>query len=212
MPPPTPLPPHSIIQVRVNGLLFGQKTINTFHYKWNEAILEAPDYRSELTDFDAVFQAANKVYSRMLDCMGASVFVQNISYQPVFPSRLAAVTIGTTLTNGTAAGDDLPVNTCSVILRRADEASRRAVGTLHVPGLTSAMLSALTNDFAAGHLLKLDLLGQAMLESIPSGFDFSQYDPVLFSVDDPENPLFITQTASEGSPRVMRRRTKGIGI
>lgn len=197
-----------IILVTFEGLWHGQITLNTFYYRVN-AVTGAPLVTAFATAMDGVLKGAGNLVPKFLACCPPQYFLNNIWYQTVAPTRYVKE-VRSAVLGGTFASNSNLANTCTVITRRGDFANRRNVGALHVP---MANLDADISNGAIGapQLAANTALASQMLNALAMA-GIGGADPVLWYPPLSANYTVVRSTLSQLTTRVMRRRTKGIGI
>lgn len=203
---PTPLVDNAIVQVNVFQTFNGQRLINTLHYQYHHTG-GAPDYEDAMNELlDELFTAGDLVD----DIHGLQPTVATLDYltaQPVYPDRYTAV-IRDYNAVGARGGDPAPQNLAAVITKTSALAKRYGRGSWHQGGLIAADNVNGNISFGLSGLLQqiaTDILAERALATLGT------MTPVLWSKKVPGRVTPIKGTIVQGSIRVMRRRTIGVG-
>lgn len=217
-----------ILEVRIGYVANDQQCYNVLHYYINESG-SVDDSALELEEDVVTFLSAagddpgSLIYC-MRDLMSQVAYINTIAAQGIWQHRYRAFT-------GTVSGfaglqeDSLPAqNVAAVIEKYGADADRRSIGSFHLGGLSESMYSA--GSFTAGAVVKLEALATAIEANltVPGSDPLNPvtYSPVILNrtkvVIDGKNTWPITGykelagTTVKDTVRVMRRRTKGVGI
>jgi len=198
------VPVGSILEATIRGTLAGQTTLSLFHYMLNDAAI--PDGGAFLAVFNVGFNVATGVVDTYRLACCEDFTLEEIRYQWIYPTRFRSQSFAPFIGTGAIVDQSAPPNVAQVITKRADVASRRGIGTLHVPSVPNSQIA--NGMLLAGQVTKLNALGAALKTSLITG----RMDPVLLRRDLPPASPIITSTVTQTTVRVERRRTVGLGI
>lgn len=190
------------------GELHGQTIMNTWWYKL-KTMVGAPTKGAVALDLAVRVSAAGQMRDAFLGACPGGYTLNEIWSQPIYPTRFAKQILTPALA-GTSTFASEAQNLAAVITRRGVPAARWAISSLHVPSPTVAawVLSGSLTAAAKAVLTTLatfcsdpvtTLAGHVLTPVIPRG-------PAAGDGVD------IEQAFVQTSVRVMRRRTKGLGI
>lgn len=201
----TPAPSGALWQLRLNYAMSGQRLLNTLTYQQEGTV---PDFRTAGDLLLADAQRANGLIENILDCLSDDVTLTNIQAQMLLPTRQAAQRVNINLSGEQDEGT-LPVNCAQVIERRGDAANRRNVGSFHLPPPSAAVLDS--ERWNAVQLTRLQEVANLLTSAIIIAVPVLAFFPVLLPKPLSSNLVPVTQAEVKINPRVMRRRTVGVG-
>ena len=199
------IPAGSIAEFTIRGLIDDQQTITTFHYRnaatqadGRQAILDA------FVDFESFVWMA---YQPLASFEWGAVFLQG---QWIFPTRFQPVTFDPTEQAGANATPTCPSGVAVVSRRKGDTANRKSQGRVYWPGIPFASVtdSHLTVAWMEANAQNVANANMAFL-NLP---DTSQLEPVIWSHQNPNDPVDITNAAVDSVLRYQRRRELRVGI
>jgi len=198
------VPVGAILEATIRGSLASQTTLSLFHYMLNDTAI--PDGAAFLTTFNTAFNIAGGVVDKYRLCCCEDFTLNEVRYQWIYPTRFRSVSFAPFIGTGSIVDQSAPPNVAQVVTKRADVASRRGIGTLHVPSVPNAQIA--DGKLLGGQLTRLSALGTALSAALVT----ARMDPVLLRRDLPAASPIITSTVAQETVRVERRRTVGLGI
>lgn len=183
----------------------------------NQVLLNTFNYRQEVDNLDYVDFAAlaqgrilgiGRLVPTILDAVSNTCTLERTLWQPIRPTRLRAARF-TLNSPGTQQEVPLPQNVAQVITRSGDPATRRSIGSIHLPpcdadrvenGVLTAPQRVLVDDVAA--LVRTPLTDE---------LDNIILTPVLIARNAADPPIVVRFASVQNTIRVMRRRTVGVG-
>lgn len=203
-----PIAANDIVEIRITGLLFNQRTITTFHYTSTTGGAGSPDDMEDLLD-----QFLPAVYDTFIDCVTEDWTSGRVQGQVISPVRKIALTTLPGATQGTVATPTLPGNNAAVLYRRTNLAGRDQQGRIFMPAVPQAWVTAgaingtgttAYGPMAGNLYAPLDVGGRIYL-------------PVIVGyVDVPPTPPFYTTrgvvTNAGVNPVVRSQRRREIGV
>lgn len=195
----------AIVECQIIGRLHGQRTRNTFHYRYGGTVA-IPDGVAELTALLADF--ITTVASPMMALQSNEWEREATSIQVISPTRYRAIfDIGGG--SGGVQGESLPSGVSVVLRRQAIAAGRQYQGRIYVPGIPvsqelDSQLTAAARDlwqtFAAQLAVPLD--GPGSLDD---------FVPVVHFGADANALDAVHQVVCDENLRYQRRREVGVG-
>jgi len=206
------------ILVTLNGLYFGQTTMNTFLYRVSAAT-GAPSDVAFFAALHTKFTAALGLAELYKECVPASGWLCNdIWYQIVGPTRYRKV-VHTWAGSGNYDFETTACNLQATITRFGDVADRKNIGGIRVPiatagsdtgGITDPLKLVLED--LAGEMLLIQSTTTPAVSLIPQvgipGYT-NDVPPVLRPVSE---SVDCTSVQVQNTTRVLRRRTLRVGI
>ncbi len=197
-----------ILQIQYRGTLFGQRVINSLHYRV---------YASSTTEsyvqacIDVGFAMYNGVITpglALADAQAPEYNLDAIRVQKVNGIRGRYVDYQVNQP-GVHAGECTTANVAAVITKRTDTASRRGLGSIHIPGIPSVGYSGA--KLTAAYKLKIDAVSARLINPFTVPAETTACQPILWAkLTDPVYRV-LTGTFVQTTLRVMRRRTFGVG-
>lgn len=195
----------AILEATIVGNHEGERTMSVFHYRLTSTL--------GLPDGDAAIDLFNIEWNDLTDFVGAYVTALSTTwnavqavYQWIYPTRFHRRTKTLTADTGVVAGLSLPPNVSVAITKTSEKATRRSRGTLHMPAVPSAYVTA-------GLVLPI---GKAAYDDLagfmPVLYQTGTFVPILFNRNQPNLSEQIVEGRTEETSRVNRRRTVGLGI
>lgn len=194
------------------GHLSGQTVMSTFWYVLDNIGVFTNVISLYAAIKDVVDDAGN-LRDKYIACCPTDYILEQIWLQLIKPERI----MKSVFTDG-APGTDQPAgtaNVAAVITRRGEPATRNAVSTLHVPLAPTEDNMTLGQLAPTGVKTKLSLLAAQMLLPLEGGaLAGAKLTPIVYQPRTglPVNGHAIVRANVEGTVRVMRRRTVGLGI
>jgi hypothetical protein len=203
----TPIAHNSIIQTTWWQSYQGQQLMNINHYQYR-LVGGNPDYRAEMTDLLNQFGAGTPINAMMAACCSTGWTLDYVTAQPVYSTRLKAVTSYPNLA-GLKAGGQAPSNVAADIIKETDFATRWGLGMWHQGGLIST-------DVAGGVLsgainTALQTLAPLLVQQITLASG-AICQPVIWNIRVPTRVSDLGNWTVLGTSRVMRRRTHFLGV
>lgn len=212
---------NAVCQVTLFGTLFGQTVMNVFHYRLDLAGGTVAAGGAFLQDFNDALNAGGGFYETYVNSLPAQVLNIRADLQWIDPDRFIKRTF---VVNPTGGFTHIPTtaNLAAVIELRANIASRRSVGTKHLPGLggtgvanglVTAALMAQIEEFGDQAILDVTVGLRTMRPII-----FGRARPAYTKPDGTVMPALpksykeVSGYVTHDTARVMRRRTVGLGI
>ncbi len=206
-----------ILELKVNGSLFGQKMINVFHYRLVNLPTD-PDYFNTLTAFLSGMSTAS-FKSTFLACCPSDYTLVNMTAQRVSPER-DVYEIQYFLVPGTGAAANPAQDANAVITKQTDHVGQHVAGVItnkggtgsvHMPGIPSTAGAA--GLITAGYSTTLDVFGAAMIAPY-SPISGGDWQPCIWHRKDTPQPSShdLRTFTTQQEIRIMRRRTVGQGI
>lgn len=191
------------------GTLASQKVISTFFYRVTANPTPSP-WDALYNDIHGELIAPGGLRAEYLNCCPNNYTLQQIRLQVIAPTRLSQVFFNQTGQVGAVGFSAAAPNTAAVITRRGDLGNRRNISTLHVPCAQDASIvtgGVLTVGFSA----TLGALATEMKNQLDPNFGAVTLKPHIYSKSAPGTITPITQTFTQDTARVMRRRTVRVG-
>lgn len=203
-------PVGGVIEVTVEGKIFGQTTMNVFHYTPLQAST-LPDHRQEMTAFLTAHWggAGGTISGALMQCCPEDWISTLVTAQPIRPTRMIRVSI----TGGTAGGSGLAnvTNLQASVTFRADRAARDAIGAKRI---CMADNQAQDGNLTVGYKGVVDTFAVIARTNLAVALGNALYMPVIFHRN--ADPGFtwdrIVESVVQPQARVIRRRTVGVGI
>lgn len=132
--------------------------------------------------------------------------------QWIHPTRYTRVSYDAGAGTGGVLSTNTPQNLALTMTKRAVEANRHGIGSLHFGGLTSG--DFLNGEITAAGQTKMELIGDAIdqvvdVSAVPNAVSLT---PILFNRNSPASSLNWVEYVVQNTVRVERRRTVGLGI
>lgn len=198
----------SIMEVTFEGVHNSQTVMSVLHYRFatGSAIT---DGRAACVSMNTVQQAATGLYFSWINACGNQLLGALITSQWIKPVRYSAVTTSPATNTGQVAEPCYPQNVAMAITKTADEASRRARGTLHMPAVPLSWIDE-------GQVTAAGILGYAgvkaeVFENVVLGTGQTMV-PVIYNRATPDLSIVCTGAILQETSRTMRRRTVRVGI
>lgn len=199
-------PPNTVFSVTIEGDLLGQQVMSVFHYQYRgDASVPHDDAIAALTE---LVEAPNQLYDNYRAAVPENLTNLIIRYQRTHPVRYAQVVEIPPLRTGTRDICTTP-NVGFAITKQCEEAGRGFVGTVHVPGLAPADQDG--GFLTVGFKAIADILADQIQQVVSVGGAGNRIVPVLFKRSNPALCPQVTNTFTQDTVRVMRRRTVRVG-
>jgi hypothetical protein len=195
----------TIWQLLIEYRASNQRLLNTFNYVQLSA---AEDYTTLANILQAWAEDDGGLRDLIQQVIHQGVSIVKMSWQPVRPVRLRAISFTMDIP-GAQDGNGLPQNVSQVISRFGELANRRNQGAIHLP--PGEIDTVLNGIIQAAQIGKLQAVANKMVSTIIRPADVLQAAPVLISQDAELTPQFVETAVPQGTIRVMRRRTVGVG-
>lgn len=203
-------PANTVIEVGLEGTLFGQRIINVLHYAvFNPST--TVNYADELEQLAMVFSdvGIGGFGSGYLGCMPTSFNWDFTRCQSIYPIRKRVIRIG--VGEPGRFNTTTTANVSASITKRTVFAGRSQIGGIRLVLPTTESLQGKITIAARANLdLFANQLDVRVLEPTGGG----TYDPVIYHRKAGVVPKFdkVTDCVPETTTRVMRRRTVGLGV
>lgn len=198
----------SILEQRFVGQHNGQTVMSVLHYKFTSGSA-ITDGRAAAVNINALTQAATGFYFQWIGVCSQELLDVRIVSQWITPARYTAVVTIPAIVQGGVAAPAFPQNVSIAITKTADQASRHARGTLHMPAVPIPYVDAgMING--AGEIAYAACRNE-MFETIVLGTGQTM-TPVIFNRANPDLSIINTGGIIQDTARVMRRRTVRVGI
>jgi hypothetical protein len=198
-----------ILECTIKGTLDAQVVMSVFHYRLDMPV-GTLDGVATINSFNTKWNAGGPdgLVRPWAGAVSAQTRLDEITYQWVSAIRRARQSRTPVEALGLVVGTASPPNIACAISKTTDVATRRGLGTLHMPGIVNE--SFLQGRFTpAGRALYDDLVLQ-----IPHvvNLDFGQnMTPLVFNRATPDLSVPITGALTRLTVRTMHRRTVGVG-
>lgn len=206
-----PITTGSLIELGIAGTLFGQRTLTLFHYRITgttitdgQAALE--DWLDSLTGNIAIGGAYFAACSE--DWTGYQLSAQVIYVPGPSVQRRPKVVLSITTFPGEVASPSLPPGVAAALTRRSEVASRRGLGTIHMPGVPTSFTSG--GELSTLGIDSYTTLGGAFMENPTIGSMTGT--PMIYNRSNPADSIQVTSVTPQSTVRTMRRRVVGRGI
>lgn len=213
-------PNNEIVEIKVLYRVNDQVCMNVLHYQAVGSTAGGTPFELTeglLDDFIAI--TGSSVLDTMQDMMSNQANIFDITGQGVWPTRFAvqhrAVDIDGENVNPVNAQ-----NLAATIEKSGELGNRHNIGSFHLGGLPPGHFAA--GELQAGSLGQLQSIADALKLHLVDGASTADWVPVILNKSPIPNtdPVRyeisggtpISRTFAQSSARVMRRRTKGIGI
>ena len=213
-------PALEIVEIKILYTVNSQVCMNVLHYQvsGNTTGFSPQDLTEGILD-DFLTVTGTSVLDTMQDMMSNQATIFDVTGQGVWPTRYAVRHRPVTI-----VGDNINAvnaqNLAATIEKIGLLGNRHNVGSFHLGGLPPGHFVA--GDLSAGALTLLDNIADALLLPLSDGLSTAEYIPVILNKEpipgtDPVRYQIsggseINETVRQVSARVMRRRTKGVGI
>ena len=202
---------NDVLLYTINYEQGGQRYMNTAYYKYTDSFLGNDDYAVLCNAFLSAKEVAGNFISDLKEILADSVTIIDHRMQRVAQSRLAPV-IHPLNEAGEVSAAELPGNSAACVTRRTILGTRWAIGSWHQPGLTADALFNATN-LNSTYMTNLEVMLNTRIRGVAQpGGSFGNIENVLWSPSVPLRFTPITAYVCQPTPRVMRRRTVGLGI
>lgn len=197
------------MEITIDMRMNGQVLLSVFHYLINTG--GGPvDGVTAIEEMNVLWNssAPDTFLSDYAGCITGAVTINAIVFQWITTTRRARVVKAPEVTGGILTGDTMPQNLAAAITKRSETAGRRGVGTLHMPAILVANVSAgqLTTTGLAVYDDFLPRLSEEIL-LVTSG----RMIPVVYHRTNPALSAPITGAEQQRTVRTMHRRTVGVG-
>jgi hypothetical protein len=211
---------NSVVQVTLKMTLFNQVVMNTFHYRYEQGLIPITDGAAALSDFNDALDI-DTFYLNYINSLPPQCLNIVADLQWIYPLRYVKRSFNQGPVGGSPNATTVS-NMAAALLMRGDTASRRSVGTKHIPGVGGATVAAgllsagkvaEVTDFADRAIL-VQMVGDRIFRPIVYGRARPAYTD-RHGVLHPALPTLMTPITAyevETTARVMRRRTVGLGI
>jgi len=190
---------------------FGSTYLNTFHLEYLDTLGAVDDETAFFGAYLTQAEAVNQLIDDLRDITSDSLNFVDHRLQKIRAARHAPLVSQLSLA-GTIAGDAMPGNVAMVATKRSDLATRYGIGSWHQPGMPYASATTPADwDSAAMAGLSTALNNWFNLGRTPPGMVGVVW-PTLWNATTPLRKTRITTITVQPTIRVMRRRTKGVGI
>lgn len=201
-----------VVELTVEGLYQGSKTLNVFHYDWTGPITTpaegVPELLNLITEFDTkIWNAALGAWRNRV-C--ADYSVTRVKAQVVYPLRKHYVQSGFTNPAGAAPAPGIPSDTNITVSLQSERAGRGTTGNKKFTGLP---LSTFSNAlFASGELVFWALTGGLFLLNLNDTLATPSWTPIVWSKKRAGDRAPVIAYNVQKEVRVLRRRESGKGI
>lgn len=189
-----------------------QTLLNTHILQYTEGLAGPEDYQGYANAYLTDLTALGGFIDQIVPLMSNKWEVTKVALQKVYPTRLAAVQMGSGQI-GDITANPLPSNTALVVTKKSMSATRWGIGSWHQGGLPiSAMLDdavTFNNTWTVG--IRAALTTWFLPNRVPTGKS-GRVEPILWDSNTPLRITPITSYVEQIEPRTMHRRTKGLGI
>ena len=210
----------SIFEVKIMYKANAQQCMNVLHYitQGSLAGAEASDISlSFITGFAT--SGPDSVLDAMIQLMSANVHISRLTGQFVWPTRWRMQSIDVDIP-GLVAEVLQAQNLAGVIEKFGDQGNRHNVGSFHLGGIPASRFSL--GDLTPAAKADLEEVAETLLIERTDGTTAAAYIPCILNkekIPDSNPPRYqiigasqIVGTTAMPEARVMRRRTKGLGI
>lgn len=201
--------PGDIMTYTISGTCFGQRWMNTFHYRARLAP-SLPVQEAAFDAFNSQMIATTGLESRLRNCLSQDVTIDQRWFQIVKPARFAKYTIGGAVA-GLVDASQRTVNLQAAITRRGEFGNRKNVGGIRVilPTGDDVISEGLIQP---GTQAVLELLAQSMELTVVTTGAVVTWDPLVSNPATAAAYIELKQAFVQPTVRVIRRRTVGLGI
>lgn len=200
-----PLSIGTIAEITIQGVCNGQIVMSLFHYRMTSGSTisdGALALGSVLTDFNT------QVWPAYRNCMPDNWEAITRSIQAITPTRYRAIKVDSTGLVGTLTSCQNQ-SAASAITKYTDLATRKGIGTLHLPCVPGAAME--NGMLLLGYQTNMATLAATMdntLTSTPT----ATWQPVVYSRSNPSTSPIIQGCAIQTTIRTARRRVVRRGI
>lgn len=204
------LPVGTVIEITAIGQLFGQTTMNVWHYVVNTQSTTLND-QLELEDLLAQHWNAGPgtISLDFINCCPTNWTMTRMTAQAIHPERKRRVTElrGHTGDTGVATSANLQSSVTLV----TDRAGRDQIGGKRIP---MAADQSLAGNLTPAYKTLVTAFALSCLDRLIVSIGGGQYDPVIYHRNTAVFPRYalVTDSFAQDTTRVMRRRTVGLGI
>lgn len=199
---------NDVYLIKVQGRLFSQATINTFHYKETLQITAGDNAAAIAT----AFNAAGGVAANLRGTVSSDWMHETTSVQRIRPLPMNEAVILTQMTAGTRASGSCPPQVAAVVTRRTGLAGRANRGRIYVPAIPESDHE--NGKCTAAFFVQLIAFASFLDDVITVGA--GGISPVVHSKRLNGVPRDVTILITGVTPRdtlyTQRRRTLGRGI
>lgn len=198
------------VLLTINGEVYGQRIMSTFGYVVS-AITGAPDDFTVFNELNVALSAAGELYAKYKLCCPNQYTPGAIWMQVIRPVRYLK-RVFTNLSGDTFRDTNCyQANVCAVLLRRGSLGNRRNISTLHIPCGTDvdSLVEAVLTE---GMETAVNNLGVKVKTTYTTTTGAVEFSPSILNGPLHTDVTPITVCQAQETVRVMRRRTKGIGI
>lgn len=206
--PPIPVQVGDVLEVRMNSRLFGQRLLNTMHYRVTTPP-ENADLKIEASEIINSMRGAQGVIAQLVALGCPDWSMEYADVQVIYPSRKAFVRIPVNSVGlNPTPGGALPANVAVVVSTSPVVAVKGRTGSMHVAGIGAADVK--DGELNLDTFGKLDVLGTAMVNDMVT-VSGGVYEPVLYPRKQGLPILRQDVYRVQVTSRVLRRRTVGVG-
>jgi hypothetical protein len=189
----------------------GQIFMNTLVYDYLDSFGVTDDYATFAGAWLSDQEAAGGYIARILPNLNNTITIVDHRMQLIYPGRFAP-SISTVNSPGGVGTFGTPTNVAMTFTKRTGMATRWGIGSWHLPGLNVVDLDSVGAwNAATVSAIGLDISVPLNGTHTPTGQN-GNITAVLWSPDVPLRSTPITSFVGQLTPRVMRRRTVGLGI
>jgi len=203
-------PVGSILEFTVVGELAGQTIMSVFHYRVKTASTKlTPQLEQDAFILDVWGLGAGDFRAEYNACLPGNYSSKFVRAQFIWPARQRA-SQDVTADTGARGGAPMP-NVAAVITKKTSLAGRSQIGSLHIP--TGSDEDIVEGELVIGFKTDLEVLATNLVGDKVVIDGGGVYTNVIYHREEPVDPWDdITDTVVQSTSRVMRRRTKGLGI
>lgn len=201
---------NDLLQYTVRYRCAEQVMMNTAYYLYTDSLAGNDDYIVTANAWLTAKEVAGGFIEDLKDLLNTQTTIIDHRVQLISPTRLVPV-ISTLNALGESVGTSMPTNVAATFTRRTNFATRKGIGSWHQPAQT---VTDLLNPgrFTDTYLNALySLLNEHIQGTFSPGASFGTLKNVLWSRATPLSFLEIRSYDIQATPRVMRRRTVGVG-
>jgi len=210
----------SVFEVKIMYVVNSQQCMNVIHFRTQGSL--GGGLASEITiAFLEAFAAAgpDSIIDAMTPMMSNAVNITKVTGQFVWPFRWRMEVLDVTIP-GLVADSVKNQNVSAVIEKYGDQGNRHNIGSFHLGGMTAAQFSL--GDIEPAAKVKLQTLADKLMVIRTDTVTTATYVPCILNkapIPDTDPVKYeiigssdIVGTTPMDTARVMRRRTKGVGI
>lgn len=199
---------NDIMEVTFRASYQGSVILNVFHFKVT-TVLEGTDYELAMNALGTAL--LNKYWAAAglwRDIMVSTYRLNYIRLQKIRPSRLWYID-STVDQAGAVVEDGIPSNLAAVVIVRSENTARGKSGSKHLTGFARSELEP--DVWSADIFDALTELGTQFRDDVVTAAPIVTYTPVIYDRLQNTAANIIGMTVVP-EVRIMRRRTKGLGI